>query len=61
MLLFLNRKKIASLTDERIKIMNEVISGMRVIKMYTWEDSFAELVADVRGYVYQHFLCRNTI
>ena len=32
--------------------MNEVISGMRVIKMYTWEDSFAELVADVRGYVY---------
>jgi hypothetical protein len=31
--------------------MNEVICAMRIIKMYTWEDSFNELVGKVRKYV----------
>ena len=31
--------------------MSEIISGMRVIKMYTWEESFAKVVADIRRYV----------
>ena len=43
-------------TDERVKVMNEVISGMKVIKLYTWEDSFAELVGKIRSYVYSHFI-----
>ena len=38
-------------TDERVKVMNEVISGMKVIKLYTWEDSFSELVGKIRAYV----------
>ncbi|XP_068719286.1 ATP-binding cassette sub-family C member 4-like [Montipora capricornis] len=42
------RTKIAVLSDQRIKVMNEIISGMRVIKMYTWERPFAKLVAELR-------------
>ncbi|CAG2180166.1 unnamed protein product, partial [Oppiella nova] len=38
----------AQLTDSRLLLMNEIISGMRVIKMYAWEQSFAELVATFR-------------
>ena len=38
-------------TDERVKVMNEVISGMKVIKLYTWEDSFADLIGKIRAYV----------
>ncbi|XP_053272848.1 ATP-binding cassette sub-family C member 4 [Pleuronectes platessa] len=38
----------ASLTDSRIRIMNEVVSGMRIIKMYAWEKPFAALVTEVR-------------
>ena len=30
--------------------MNEVISGMKVIKMYTWEDSFATWIDKIRKY-----------
>ena len=46
--LFFFRAKTAVLRDERIKIMNEVICGMRVIKMYTWEHPFSKLVSEIR-------------
>ncbi|XP_038070620.1 multidrug resistance-associated protein 4-like [Patiria miniata] len=42
------RSKTALLSDARIRIMNEVISGMRVIKIYAWEKSFAKLVSEAR-------------
>ncbi|XP_028627445.1 multidrug resistance-associated protein 4 [Grammomys surdaster] len=42
------RSKTAAFTDARIRTMNEVITGMRIIKMYTWEKSFADLVANLR-------------
>lgn len=32
--------------------MNEVISGIRVIKMYGWEKPFASLVNEVRRYIH---------
>uniref|UniRef100_A0A8B9PQ51 ATP binding cassette subfamily C member 4 n=1 Tax=Apteryx owenii TaxID=8824 RepID=A0A8B9PQ51_APTOW len=42
------RSKTAAFTDVRIRTMNEVISGMKIIKMYAWEKSFAELVNGLR-------------
>ena len=42
------RSKTAVLTDNRIRIMNEVVSGIRIIKMYTWEKPFSALVTEVR-------------
>ncbi|VVC32373.1 Hypothetical protein CINCED_3A009972 [Cinara cedri] len=38
----------ANLTDNRIRLMNEIISGIHVIKMYAWEKSFAKLIENVR-------------
>ncbi|RWS23903.1 multidrug resistance-associated protein 4-like protein [Leptotrombidium deliense] len=46
------RGKIATSTDERIRLMSEIIGGMKVIKMYAWEKPFAEMVAKVRKYVF---------
>ena len=42
------RFKAALLTDKRVKVMNEVITGIRVIKMYAWEYAFKDLVAGIR-------------
>ncbi|XP_077957966.1 ATP-binding cassette sub-family C member 4-like isoform X1 [Gasterosteus aculeatus] len=42
------RSKTAAFTDNRIRIMNEVVSGMRIIKMYAWEKPFSALVSEVR-------------
>ncbi|XP_057310596.1 ATP-binding cassette sub-family C member 4-like [Hydractinia symbiolongicarpus] len=42
------RSKTVAKTDQRVNIMNEVITSMQVIKMYAWEDSFAEMVNKVR-------------
>ncbi|CAH0557997.1 unnamed protein product [Brassicogethes aeneus] len=38
------RRKIASKTDRRVVLMNEVISGIQVIKMYAWEKPFEKLI-----------------
>lgn len=32
------------LTDRRINIMSEILNSIKLIKMYAWEDSFAENV-----------------
>lgn len=42
------RSKTAAFTDARIRTMNEVITGMRIIKMYAWEKSFADLITNLR-------------
>ncbi|KAF5283717.1 hypothetical protein FQR65_LT13752 [Abscondita terminalis] len=42
------RSKSATRTDERIRIMNEIILGISIIKMCTWEKSFGRLVSTYR-------------
>lgn len=34
--------------DERVKIMNEILSGMKVLKLYAWEESFEKQIREIR-------------
>ena len=34
--------------DRRIRLMNEVLNGIKVIKLYAWEDHFQKDVENIR-------------
>ncbi|XP_068157078.1 ATP-binding cassette sub-family C member 4 [Drosophila tropicalis] len=42
------RLRIAERTDARVGIMNELVQGIQVIKMYAWERPFQAVVAEAR-------------
>ncbi|CAJ0887453.1 10050_t:CDS:10, partial [Entrophospora sp. SA101] len=42
------RAKAAKVTDERVKLTQEVLQGIRVIKYYAWEDSFLDALNKLR-------------
>lgn len=34
--------------DERVKLTNEILNGIKVLKLYAWEPSFENLIAETR-------------
>ena len=42
------RQKTAQWTDKRVKIMNEIIGGVRLLKMYAWEEPFTKAIETIR-------------
>ena len=44
------RHKTALRTDNRIRLMNEVIQSIEAIKMYAWEKAFAGIIGHARRY-----------
>nr|CAD7574939.1 unnamed protein product [Timema californicum] len=42
------RRQTALKTDARLGIMNEVITGMKIIKMYAWEKPYSKLIGNAR-------------
>ena len=36
------------LKDERIKLTSEVLNGIKVLKLYAWEDSFGRRIQAIR-------------
>ncbi|CAK1599826.1 unnamed protein product [Parnassius mnemosyne] len=55
------RGKIAKRTDERVKVMSELVSGVQVIKMYAWEKPFEKLVDKLRRWEVKYILKTSLI
>ncbi|XP_053568742.1 ATP-binding cassette sub-family C member 10 isoform X2 [Bombina bombina] len=43
-----NNKEMLKHKDARVKLMTELLSGMRVVKFYTWEEHFSHSVSALR-------------
>lgn len=41
--------KTMKLKDQRIKLMNEILNGIKVLKLYAWEVAFIRRINDIRG------------
>jgi|AntRauTorckE5430_2_1112549.scaffolds.fasta_scaffold01045_2 ATP-binding cassette subfamily C (CFTR/MRP) protein 1 len=42
------RRKVLKYSDLRVKMMNEILAGIRIIKFYAWEKPFQKEVSDLR-------------
>ena len=42
------RKQVVKLTDRRVKLITDVVNGIKVVKLYSWEASFGATVAGTR-------------
>ncbi|CEM33729.1 unnamed protein product [Vitrella brassicaformis CCMP3155] len=43
------QKEIMKLRDERVKMTNETLAGMKIVKLYAWEKPMGQRVRDVRN------------
>ncbi|KAK5645934.1 hypothetical protein RI129_004398 [Pyrocoelia pectoralis] len=43
-----NRIKLSIERDHRLRLINEIIQGIQVIKMYVWENAFSKMIAQFR-------------
>ncbi|XP_077987353.1 ATP-binding cassette sub-family C member 5-like isoform X2 [Glandiceps talaboti] len=43
------RVKAIKITDKRVRIVNEMITSVKLIKMYAWEKPFSKKIADIRS------------
>ena len=46
--LFAQRKVLVGLADKRVSLVSEAVNGMKVIKLYAWEQPFKEAIQKVR-------------
>lgn len=42
------RNRTTKRTDIRVRLMNEIINGIQIIKFYAWEENFAKVIAKTR-------------
>jgi len=42
------KSKAVTITDKRVKMISEVLTSIKLIKLYAWEKSFAKIIHDYR-------------
>ena len=47
-LMFRSRQKVTSFTDKRTKLLQELLSSIKIIKFFAWEDPYLAKIHQVR-------------
>ena len=50
-------KNVMSLKDKRLKLFNQILSGIKALKLYAWESSFDDKISQYRE---EEIKCLNT-
>ena len=48
-IMYNQRKKMVTITDQRVRLTTEVLQGIRLIKYYAWESFYAGKISGLRG------------
>ena len=43
-----NRRAMMRHSDQRVKLMSEILQGIRVVKLYAWEQALAAKIEEIR-------------
>lgn len=52
--------KMMDCKDGRVRMMTEVLRGIKTIKLYVWEQHFVKVVTSMYSYLLIHFCCDFT-
>ena len=55
------RLRTATVSDQRISLMNQVVSGIRAVKMHAWEEEYGRKIKHVRRYGKLSFIFRSRL
>jgi len=47
-LMFVQRQKGVKVTDKRVRLITETLQGIRLIKLYAWEDFYVRQIGNLR-------------
>ena len=47
-LMFVQRQKGVKITDKRVRLITETLQGIRLIKLYAWEDFYVRQIGKLR-------------
>lgn len=50
------RTKVVKVSDQRVRMMNEILNCIKLIKMYAWEKSFAKAISGIRHQERKHLM-----
>ena len=53
------QKQQMTFKDIRINLINEILSGIKVIKLYDWEKSLLEKISEIRYRIQQFYFLKN--
>ncbi len=54
-----HRQNCARVTDKRVRLMSEILTGIRIVKLYNWHEPLSERIRSMRAEEVHHLYWSN--